>query len=35
MRHDASAEEETTQANVAYARFPDEQPTEYQDGWLP
>jgi len=35
MRHDASAEEETTKANVAYARFPDEQPTEYQDGWLP
>jgi uncharacterized cupin superfamily protein len=35
MRHDASAEEETTKAKVAYARFPDAQPAEYQDGWLP
>ena len=35
MKHDASAEEETTSAKVAYARFPDSQPTEYQEGWLP
>jgi uncharacterized cupin superfamily protein len=35
MKHDASAEEETTSAKVAYARFPDSEPTEYQEGWLP
>jgi uncharacterized cupin superfamily protein len=35
MRHDASAEEETTDAHVAYARFPARRPTRYQDGWLP
>jgi uncharacterized cupin superfamily protein len=35
MKHGASAEEETTEADVAYARFPDSEPTEYQDGWLP
>jgi uncharacterized cupin superfamily protein len=32
-RHNAAAEEETTQAAVAYARFPQRQPTEY-GGWL-
>jgi uncharacterized cupin superfamily protein len=35
MGHDASAEEETTEPDVAYARFPDRQPGEYRDGWLP
>ena len=35
MQHDASAVEETTDADVAYARFPDRQPGEYRDGWLP
>jgi uncharacterized cupin superfamily protein len=35
MKHDASAEEETTSADVAYARFPDSQPAEYREGWLP
>jgi uncharacterized cupin superfamily protein len=35
MQHDASAKEETTDADVAYARFPDRQPGEYRDGWLP
>ena len=35
MRHDASAEEETTERRVAYARFPARQAAEYQDGWLP
>lgn len=34
-KHDASAEEETTNAEVAYARFPESEPTGYQDGWLP
>jgi uncharacterized cupin superfamily protein len=32
-RHDAAAEEETTSAKVAYARFPQRRPTEY-GGWL-
>jgi uncharacterized cupin superfamily protein len=35
MKHDASAEEETTSAKAAYARFPESQPTEYREGWLP
>lgn len=35
MKHDASAEEETTSAKAAYARFPDGEPAVYQDGWLP
>jgi hypothetical protein len=34
-KHGASVEEETTEAGVAYARFPERQPTAYQDGWLP
>jgi uncharacterized cupin superfamily protein len=32
-RHNAAAEEETTSGEVAYARFPQRQPTEY-GGWL-
>jgi len=35
MRHDASAEEETTEPEVAYARFPARQPGELHEGWLP
>ncbi len=35
MRHDASAEQETSDPQVAYARFPPRQPGEYRDGWLP
>jgi uncharacterized cupin superfamily protein len=35
MRHDASAEEETTDSDVAYARFPDRQPGEFREHWLP
>ena len=35
QRHGAGVEKETTDANEAYARFPDMQPTEYRDGWLP
>jgi uncharacterized cupin superfamily protein len=34
MRHDASAEAETTEPDAAYARFPENQPGEYRDGWL-
>jgi uncharacterized cupin superfamily protein len=35
MKHDASAEEETTDPKVAYARFPSGEPTEFREGWLP
>ena len=35
LRHGAAAEEETTDAEVAYARFPEPEPTRYRDRWLP
>ena len=35
MKHDASAEEETTEPKVAYARFPAGKETAFQEGWLP
>ena len=35
LRHGAGVEEETTDADVAYARFPPPEPTAYRDGWLP
>jgi uncharacterized cupin superfamily protein len=35
VRHDASAERETTDPHEAYARFPARRPTRYRDGWLP
>jgi uncharacterized cupin superfamily protein len=35
VRHNASAEQETTDPKEAYARFPARQPTRYRDGWLP
>ena len=35
LRHGAGAEEETSDADLAYARFPDSEPTRYRDGWLP
>ena len=35
LRHDAGVEEETNDADVAYARFPEPEPTPYRDGWLP
>jgi quercetin dioxygenase-like cupin family protein len=35
LRHGAGVEEETTDAEVAYARFPNPEPTRYRDGWLP
>jgi len=35
MKHDASAEEETTDQKVAYARFPTRIDGEFREGWLP
>ncbi len=35
MKHDASTEEETTDPDVAYARFPDRGGAEFNEGWLP
>ena len=35
LRHGAGVEEETTDAEVAYARFPEPEPTRYREGWLP
>ena len=34
-RHAACAEEETQDADVAYAAVPKPEPTPYRDGWLP
>jgi len=34
-RHRAGVEEETTDADVAYASWPDDEMTRYRDGWLP
>lgn len=33
-KHDASSEEETTDPDVAYARFPDREPAEFHEDWL-
>jgi uncharacterized cupin superfamily protein len=35
LRHGAGVAEETKDAAVAYARFPELELTEYHDGWLP
>jgi uncharacterized cupin superfamily protein len=35
LRHGAGVEEETSDPAVAYARFPESEPTRYRDGWLP
>jgi uncharacterized cupin superfamily protein len=35
LRQGAGVEEETSDAELAYARFPDTEPTRYRDGWLP
>lgn len=35
VRHGAGVEEATTDASVAYARYPARQPTSYREGWLP
>jgi uncharacterized cupin superfamily protein len=35
LRHGAGVDEETQDADVAYARAPESEPTRYRDGWLP
>ncbi len=35
LRHGAGVEEETTDADVAHARFQEPEPTRYRNGWLP
>jgi hypothetical protein len=35
QRHNASSPVETTDATVAYARFPKRKESRYQEGWLP
>ena len=35
LRHGAGVEQETTEAEQAYARFPEPEPMRYRDGWLP
>jgi uncharacterized cupin superfamily protein len=35
IRQGAGVEEETSDANVAYARFASRTPTAYREGWLP
>jgi uncharacterized cupin superfamily protein len=35
LRHGVGVEEETSDAELAYARFPEPEPTRYRDGWLP
>jgi uncharacterized cupin superfamily protein len=35
LRHGAGAEQETNDADLAYARFADPVPTQYREGWLP
>jgi uncharacterized cupin superfamily protein len=35
LRHGAGVEQETPDAEVAYARFPASTPTPYRKGWLP
>ena len=35
LRHGACVEKETSDASVAYARFPEPVTTRYREGWLP
>ena len=35
LRHGAGVEKETTDADQAYVRFPESEPTRHRDGWLP
>lgn len=35
LRRSAGVEQETTDPNLAYARFPPGKPTRYREGWLP
>jgi hypothetical protein len=34
-RHNACPDDETQDGDLAYARFPESEPTRYRDGWLP
>jgi len=34
-RYGASVEEDVQDADVAYARVPESEPSRYRDGWLP
>ncbi|MFN2471029.1 MAG: hypothetical protein ABR583_08575 [Gaiellaceae bacterium] len=34
-RHDVSVEQDTTDAEQAYARFAQRRPARYREGWLP
>ena len=35
LRHGAGVEEDTQEADVAYARVPESEHTRFRDGWLP
>ncbi|MGH3046027.1 MAG: cupin domain-containing protein [Gaiellaceae bacterium] len=35
LRHGAGVEQQTTDADEAYARFPDSELARYREGWLP
>ena len=35
LRHGAGVDQETTEAEEAYARLPNREPTRYCEGWLP
>ncbi len=35
LRHGAGVEQETNDADEAYARFPEPEPTRYREDWLP
>jgi uncharacterized cupin superfamily protein len=35
LRRGVGVEEETTDASIAYARFPPAEPTRFREGWLP
>jgi hypothetical protein len=35
LRHGVGVENETSDADEAYARYPDPVPTRYRDEWLP
>ena len=35
LRHGAGVGQETTEPDVAYARFPERQPSRYRKGWIP
>jgi len=35
LRHGAGVEEETSDSNIAYARFRPSRPVRYEEGWLP